>query len=154
MTIASLKLFKSRHIIRPASELAIMYFYDLKWSSDFFCNYTIQHEKVTHLCSDSKKTPQVYYHYSPGLLSWPSLLYIHGLWTPRKSFFSKIPNFWACADKLEQKFWGHLSILSQNISTHFGTEHPKWSTTPNPALGHWHWGAGNVYRLILSIANR
>ena len=48
----------------------------------------------------------------------------HGLRTPREFFFSKIPNFWAWADKLGPKFGGILGIFGQFISTHFGTVSP------------------------------
>ena len=40
---------------------------------------------------------------------------------PDRALFSKIPNFWAWADKLGRKFWGIWSIYGRFISTHFGT---------------------------------
>ena len=54
--------------------------------------------------------------YSP-YLACPSLCSFgpgHGLRTPRESFFSKIPNFWAWADKLGRKFGGHLGYFPPN----------------------------------------
>ena len=39
----------------------------------------------------------------------------------QRELFSKIPNFWAWADKLGRKFLGHLGIFGRFISNHFGT---------------------------------
>ena len=41
--------------------------------------------------------------------------------TQREIFLSKISNFWALADKLDQKFWGIWGTFGRFISTHFGT---------------------------------
>ena len=38
--------------------------------------------------------------------------------------FSKIPNFWAWADKLSRKFWGHLGYFRPKYSTYLGTVSP------------------------------
>ena len=43
----------------------------------------------------------------------------HGLRTPRESFFSKIPNFWAWADKLGRKILGHLGYFQRNYQPPF-----------------------------------
>jgi hypothetical protein len=41
-----------------------------------------------------------------------------------KPFFIEIPNFWAWADNLADKFWDICGILGRFISTHFGTVSP------------------------------
>ena len=49
----------------------------------------------------------------------------HGLRTPRESFFSKIPNFWAWADKFGRKFLGHFGyfrLIYQSPFWDFGTK--------------------------------
>jgi hypothetical protein len=38
----------------------------------------------------------------------------HGVRTPKESFFSKIRNFWAWADKLGSNFMGHLGYFWPN----------------------------------------
>ena len=45
----------------------------------------------------------------------------HGLRTPRESFFSKIQNFWAWADKLGRKFMRHLGYFWPNYKHYFDT---------------------------------
>ena len=39
----------------------------------------------------------------------------HGQRTSRESFFSKIRNFWAWADKLGRKYLGHLGYFRPNL---------------------------------------
>ena len=48
----------------------------------------------------------------------------HGLRTPRQSFFSKIRNFWAWADKLGRNFMRHLGYFWPNYKHYFGTVSP------------------------------
>merc|ERR1719264_2412103 len=48
----------------------------------------------------------------------------HGLQTPRQSFFSKIKNFWAWADKLGRNFMRHLGYFWPNYKHYFGTVSP------------------------------
>ena len=48
----------------------------------------------------------------------------HGLRTPRQSFFSKIRNFWAWADKLGWNFGGHFGYFQPNYWHYFGTVSP------------------------------
>ena len=48
----------------------------------------------------------------------------HGLRTPRESFFSKIKNFWAWADKLGWNFRRHLGYFWPNYKHYFGTLSP------------------------------
>ena len=48
----------------------------------------------------------------------------YGLRTPRQSFFSKIRNFWAWADKLGQNFRRHLGYIWPNYKHYFGTVSP------------------------------
>ena len=43
----------------------------------------------------------------------PAYKYKHGLRTPRESFFLKIPNFWAWADKLSENL-GHYTVTQSN----------------------------------------
>ena len=57
----------------------------------------------------------------PGYLT-SSNGFMHGLRTPRESFFSKIRNFWAWADKLGQKFMRLLGYFWPNYRHYFGTE--------------------------------
>ena len=45
----------------------------------------------------------------------------HELRTPRESFFSKIWNFWAWADKLGRNFMRHLGYFWPNYKHYFGT---------------------------------
>ena len=46
---------------------------------------------------------------------------IHGQRTSRESFFSKIRNFWAWADKLGRNFMRHLGYFWPNYKHYFGT---------------------------------
>ena len=48
----------------------------------------------------------------------------HGLRTPRESFFSKIRNFWAWADKLGLHFMRHLGYFWPNYKHCFDTLSP------------------------------
>ena len=58
--------------------------------------------------------------------------YSHGLWMPKWSFyFIKIPNFWALADNLTDKFWDILTIIKWFISIHFGTASPLFRFSIN-----------------------
>ena len=50
--------------------------------------------------------------------------FLHGLRTPRESFFSKIRNFWAWADKLGWNFMRHLGYFWPNYKHYFGTVSP------------------------------
>jgi hypothetical protein len=54
----------------------------------------------------------------------PLDIFNHGLRTPRESFFSKIRNFWAWADKLGRKFMRHLGYFWPNYKHYFGTVSP------------------------------
>ena len=49
---------------------------------------------------------------------------VHGQRTPRESFFSKIQNFWAWADKLGRNFMRHLGYFWPNYKHYFGTVSP------------------------------
>ena len=49
------------------------------------------------------------------------LNFIHGLLTTRESFFSKIRNFWAWADKLGRNFLRNLGYFRPNYQHYFGT---------------------------------
>ena len=49
---------------------------------------------------------------------------VHGLRTSRESFFSKIRNFWAWADKLGRNFMRHLGYFWPNYKHYFGTVSP------------------------------
>ena len=49
---------------------------------------------------------------------------LHGLRTPRESFFSKIQNFWAWADKLGWNFMRHLGYFWPNYKQYFGFVSP------------------------------
>ena len=56
-----------------------------------------------------------------GLVSIENNTQNHGLRTPRESFFSIIPNFWAWADKLRRNFLGPSWVFLvelQHISWH------------------------------------
>ena len=45
--------------------------------------------------------------------------------TPRESFFPKIPNVWAWAEKLGRKMYEHFGYFRPNYSTHhLGTVSP------------------------------
>ena len=48
----------------------------------------------------------------------------HGQRTSRESFFSKIRNFWAWADKLGRNFMRHLGYFWPNYKHYFGTVSP------------------------------
>ena len=48
----------------------------------------------------------------------------HGLRTPRESFFSKIWNFWAWADKLGCNFMMHFGYFWPNYKCYFATVSP------------------------------
>ena len=48
----------------------------------------------------------------------------HGLRTSRESFFSKIRNFWAWADKLGWNFIRHLGYFWPNYKHYIGTVSP------------------------------
>ena len=48
----------------------------------------------------------------------------HGLRTPRQSFFSKIRNFWAWAEKLGWNLMRHLGYFWPNYKHYFGTVSP------------------------------
>ena len=52
--------------------------------------------------------------------------------TPRKSFFSKIPNFWAWADILGWNVLRHLGYFRPNYQHYFGTLSPM-------SMGKWIW---------------
>ena len=53
-------------------------------------------------------------------LTFP-VLATHGQRTSRESFFSKIRNFWAWADKLGWTFVGHFGYFQTNYWHYFGT---------------------------------
>ena len=57
-------------------------------------------------------------------------------------FFSKIPNFWAWADKLGRKYLVHLGIFSRFISTHFGT---VGSLSMFPIISHYFYKKLSLY---------
>ena len=62
--------------------------------------------------------------YNP-LFSYKATVYmLHGQWTSRESFFSKIRKFWAWADKLGWNFEGHFGYFQPNYWHYFGTVSP------------------------------
>ena len=54
------------------------------------------------------------------LLCFKNVFAVHGLRTPRESFFLKIPNFWAWTDKLGRKILWQLGYFRPN------NQHPFW----------------------------
>ena len=50
--------------------------------------------------------------------------FIHGQRTYRESFFSKIQNFWAWADKMGRNFMPHFGYFWPNCKHYFGTVSP------------------------------
>ena len=53
---------------------------------------------------------------------------------PMKSFFIKIPNFWAWTENWADTFWGIWGIFGQFISAHFGTVSPLSMFSINQSL--------------------